>query len=177
MMTDCSTGRKLFVTMMRSWTSSGSTRSHGLTSKICEAQRTFSHQHDSDLPYNKRNTPSCGPSRITGLHLPRLNQPGRCYSSAAGSLWDDQPRTRPMLTVPASWRTGPLLVRRLACSMGSSSGRMRFCLPQGRHACSSRREGASASSSTKRSTGPSHPRTSSRRLRASTQWTQTRPSH
>ena len=66
MMTDCSSRRKLFAMTMPSWISTGSTRPRGLTSKTYEAQHTFSHQHDSGSPYNKRDTqsgePSCTPN-------------------------------------------------------------------------------------------------------------------
>ena len=58
----------------------------------------------SSSPYSKRNTPSCEPFHTTSLHHPCPSQPGKCYSSAVGSYWVDQPRTPRMPTATASWK-------------------------------------------------------------------------
>ena len=102
--TDFSTGRRHCVTMTRSWISNGSVRPRGPTSKTCEAPLTFSRQHDSGLPCSKHNMPSCEPSCTRGPLPSHQSQHRRCYSSAVGSSWDDQPRKFLMPTTPASWK-------------------------------------------------------------------------
>ena len=84
--------------------SNGSVRSHGLKSRTYEAAHTSNRPQGSGSLHSKCNTLSCGPSRTTDLHPPRLNQPGKCYSSAVGSSWADQPRTPLMPTAPSCWK-------------------------------------------------------------------------
>ena len=102
--TDYSTGRKHFASMTRSWTSSGSTRSHGPKSRTFEAPLSSNGHRDSGLPCSRRSTPSYEPLCTTDLPPPTLNQHGRSFSSAVGSSWEGRRRTRRMPLAPASWR-------------------------------------------------------------------------
>ena len=118
--TDYSTGRNHFATMARSWTVSGSTRSHGMKSRTYETPHTSNRHRDFGLPCSRHNSPSCEPSYTTDHPPPTLNKHGRFFSLAAGSSWADRLRTRRMPTVPASWRRvfGALLDRGMACTVG-----------------------------------------------------------